>query len=203
MLDKIKSSYFSRIIFSFVYEKIKLKLAKYNKSLQNLIDISLINYKLFTGNYIIYEGKRKGKEYDFKGELKYEGEFLNGERNEKGKEYRLGFLEFEGEFLYGERNGKGKEYYYKKGLKYEGEYLNGKRHGKGKEYDNEGKLLFDGDYINNRLEYDGEYFNGRKWNGKGYDENGNIIYELINGTGKGKEYNEYGKLIFEGEYLNG
>ena len=42
----------------------------------------------------------------------------------------------------------------------------------------------------------------QKWNGKGYDENGIIIYELINGNGKVKEYNE-NKLIYEGEYLNG
>ena len=28
----------------------------------------------------------------------------------------------------------------------------------------------------------------KKWNGKGYDENLNIIYELINGNGKIKEY---------------
>ena len=31
----------------------------------------------------------------------------------------------------------------------------------------------------------------------------NSIYELIKGTGKIKEYNDNGKLIFEGEYLNG
>ena len=37
---------------------------------------------------------------------------------------------------------------------------------------------------------------------KGYDEGGNIIYELKNGNGKVKEYYK-GKLIFEGEYLNG
>ena len=43
----------------------------------------------------------------------------------------------------------------------------------------------------------------KKWNGKGYDENRNIIYELINGTGKVKEYYDNGKLMFEGEYLNG
>ena len=36
---------------------------------------------------------------------------------------------------------------------------------------------------------------------EGYDENGNIIYELKNG--KGKEYNYNGNLIFEGEYING
>ena len=43
----------------------------------------------------------------------------------------------------------------------------------------------------------------RKWNGKGYDEEGNIIYELINGNGKVKEYYYDGQLIYEGEYLNG
>ena len=37
---------------------------------------------------------------------------------------------------------------------------------------------------NNRngiLEYEGEYLFNKKWNGKGYDENLNIIYEIING----------------------
>ena len=38
---------------------------------------------------------------------------------------------------------------------------------------------------------------------KGYDENGNIIYDLINGNGKVKKYNIYNALIFKGEYLNG
>ena len=40
------------------------------------------------------------------------------------------------------------------------------------------------EYIQNRLEYKGDYLYAIKYNGKGYDENGNIIYELINGTGK-------------------
>jgi len=54
------------------------------------------------------------------------------------------------------------------------------------------------------LEYEGQYLYNRKWNGKGYDENGNIIYELFNGNGKVKEYDECScDLIFEGEYLNG
>ena len=76
------------------------------------------------------------------------------------------------------------------------------------------------------MEYVGEFRYGKKWNGKGYDEKGNIVYELKNGngkvreyvndhlsfigeylngkkTGKGKEYNSFGKLKFEGEYLNG
>jgi len=42
--------------------------------------------------------------------LIFEGEYLNGERNGKGKEYKCeGKLKFEGEYLNGERNGKGKK----------------------------------------------------------------------------------------------
>ena len=47
---------------------------------------------------------------------------------------------FEGEYLNGVRNGKGKEYYDNGELIFEGGYLNGKRNGKGKEYNNKGKL---------------------------------------------------------------
>ena len=42
-------------------------------------------------------------------------------------------LIFEGEYLNGKRHGKGKEYDNNK-IIFEGEYLNGKKHGKGKEY---------------------------------------------------------------------
>ena len=52
--------------------------------------------------------------------------------------------------------------------------------------------------------FEGEYLYQKKWNGKLYDTNGNIISELINGNGKVKEYDEeYGYISFEGEYLNG
>ena len=79
-------------------------------------------------------------------------------------------------------------------------------------------------YYNNKIKFEGEYLNGLKWNGKGFDNNNIIIYELNNGkghviehdndgklkleylngrkNGKGKEYNQKGKLIFEGVYLN-
>ena len=53
------------------------------------------------------------------------------------------------------------------------------------------------------LIFEGEYRYNKKWNGKGYDENGNITYELINGNGIVKIYYQEGKLEFEGEYLNG
>ena len=43
----------------------------------------------------------------------------------------------------------------------------------------------------------------KKWNGKGYDEKGKIIYKLKDGNAKVKKYDNGSKLIFEREYLNG
>ena len=80
----------------------------------------------------------------------FEGEYLNGKRNGKGKEYyKDGELMFEGEYL----NGiclNGKEYDYNGKLKFEGEYLNGERNGKGKEYYKDGELKFEGEYLNGK-----------------------------------------------------
>ena len=58
-------------------------------------------------------------------------------------------------------------------------------------------------YVKEKLEYEGEFLFNKKWEGKGYDEKGNIIYELKNGNGKVKEYYDNGSLQFDGEYLNG
>ena len=71
------------------------------------------------------------------GELEFEGEYIKDQRK-KGKAYEDVNLIYEGEYSNGERNGKGKEYDYKGNLIFEGEYLNGKRNGKGKEYDYKG-----------------------------------------------------------------
>ena len=108
MLKNIKSSYFIKILFSFVNEKPKLKSIKYNKNLQNNLNININNYIHFSRKYIIYETNRKGKEYAEYGgkcvELEYEGEYLNGERNGKRKEFDFdGKIHFEGEYLHGKR----------------------------------------------------------------------------------------------------
>ena len=111
MLEKIKSKYFIRRLFVLADEKDKLDIIKYNKNMQNVLDISLINYKIFSKRYIIYGKNGKGKEYNWYGELIFEGEYLNRKRNGKGKEYdEYGNLMFEGEYLNGKRNGKGKKY---------------------------------------------------------------------------------------------
>ena len=94
-----------------------------------IININIINYRLLSGKYIIYETERKGIEYNsLNNKLIYEGEYKNGERNGNGKEYNYyGKLKYEGEYLIGKKwNGKEYDDYNGK-LKYEGEYLNGKK----------------------------------------------------------------------------
>jgi len=54
------------------------------------------------------------------------------------------------------------------------------------------------------LAFEGEYKDGKKWNGKGYDNKNNVIYELNEGKGIFKIYDYYRDMIyFEGEYING
>ena len=57
--------------------------------------------------------------------------------------------------------------------------------------------------MNGTIRFEGEYLNGNKWNGNGYDNKNNIAYTLKNGNGLIKEYDWNGNLEFEGEYLNG
>ena len=134
-----------------------------------------------------------------------------------GKEYYNHILVFEGEYLNRQRNGKGKEYdCYNNTMEFEGEYLNGKRNGRGKEYRNE-KLIFEGEYLNdkkwNGILYDvinNEKYELKNGNGffKEYYINGGLDitfdgeYKNGNRDGKGKELSD-GKITFEGEYKNG
>ena len=198
MLKNIISIYFNQLLFSHLQEKIKLKVLKYNKSLQNSINISLPNYKLFTKKFIIYETKEKtkGKEYSIYANLEYEGEFLNGERNGKGKEYSSHSLsKFEGEYFKGKRwNGKKLQYYMNGKIRAEFEYTKGKITNI-KQYGENGEIneLKEGKGIMKEYTYDGVFvFEGEYLNGKR--------------NGKGKEYCEVFNnniLVFEGEYLNG
>ena len=143
MLEKVKSIYFIRNLFIYVDENKKLKLMKYNKSLQKKLALSI--------------------------KLYYEGEYLNGKRNGKGREYN-GFnnLIFEGEYLNGKRNGKGKGYYENGKLKFEGEYLNGKEL-LGNNYDEDGNIYqcnkINGkgeEYCGYNSKFECEYLNGQK-----------------------------------------
>ena len=83
MLERIKSRFFAKILFSYLDEKKKLKLVRYNKSLQKNLAISSNYYLHFNGRYIIYESNGKGKEYSQNGELIYEVNFYSVKRMEK------------------------------------------------------------------------------------------------------------------------
>ena len=66
----------------------------------------------------------------------YSGEYLNGKRSGKGKEYsKYGLLIFDGEYLNGKRNGIGKEYNKYGSLIFNGEYSNGEKIKKKKQYE--------------------------------------------------------------------
>ena len=54
MLDNIKTEYFTIFLFSYLDERQKLKIIKHNKRMQKKLDISIINYKFFSGKYAIY-----------------------------------------------------------------------------------------------------------------------------------------------------
>ena len=112
--------------------------------------------------------------------------------NGKIKEYDFfGNLLFEGEYLKGKKNGKGIKYYDNKKIKFKGEYLDGKiQNGIFYDYDgNEefriknGKVIGKEYFSNGELKFEGEYLNGIKWNGKEYNNESDLIYdrEIFNG----------------------
>ena len=116
---------------------------------------------------IIYElknGTGKVKIYDGNGDIKFDGEFINGIINGKGKKYSNGKLIFDGEFLDGKKNGQGAKYNIYGYTIFKGEYLNNKKwNGSGRDND-------DG------IEFEGEYKNGKRWNGYGHETGCCIAY---------------------------
>ena len=163
MLQKIKANYFVRILFFHIDDGKTLKIARYNKSLQSQLYLNILNYKIFSGRYLVLDGG-KGKEFSsFNDQLMFEGEYKDGKRNGKGKEfYKDLSLSFEGEYKDGKRNGKGKEYDFFNKFSFEGEYKNGKKWN-GKAYDIDNNILYElkngnghvKEYFFSKLEFEG------------------------------------------------
>ena len=213
----IKSKYILMQILNILEESRLLKIIRHNKEYQTFLEVNLENYKKLSGKIKIMGFNGYGKEYD-SGSMKllFEGEYLNGLRNGKGKEYYYnGKLKYEGNYLNGQINGKGKEYNDNGKLVFEGEYLKGQK-SKGKEYDVVPEIGFIN--IKNNIEinenyiaFEGEYLNDKKWNGILKEYFNNFDFELSfegnykNGDKNGEciEYYDNGKIIFKGEYLNG
>ena len=126
--NQIKSSYIMKSVLSFLNEKQKLKMIVNNKELQKMFLIDVENYKIISGKYKI--GGKTGKGFEC---------IID-----------TNIIIFEGEYLNGKRNGKGKEYYKNNQLLFEGQYLNGEKNGKGKEYNSFGELIFEGEYLNGK-----------------------------------------------------
>ena len=120
--------------------------------------------------------------------------------NKRGKEYKYEQVIFEGIYKEGKRHGKGKEYFLnKENVKKRNEKIEKE---KNKEY-KVPKLENTEYYENGNLKFEGEYLEGKKWNGKGFNEEGKEVFEIKNGNGKVKDYGIDGELIFEGKYLDG
>ena len=192
-LVNIKSIFFIRKLFSYIYENRKLNLVFYNKNIQRIIGINLINYKFMCEKYIVYESKEVAKEYNiYNGQLIFKGEYLNRKRNGKGEEYYNNNIIFSGEYLKGKRNGLGKEYYYNI-LLFEGEYLNGKKWN-GKGYSQNGNISYE---LKNGNGFVKEYNGKNEIYFEGYYKNGEK-------NGKGTDYStDYQYVVFDGEYYYG
>jgi hypothetical protein len=136
-----------------------------------------------TGKYIIpngekyvgefKDGKKHGQgTYTFPNGDKYVGRYKDGKRNGAGTITQADGTRHAGEYKNGKANGQGIYIFGKgksKGQKYIGEFQNGLMHGKGT------STALDG------TKYTGIYKNGRLWNGTVFQQNGEEIYERING----------------------
>ena len=113
------------------------------------------------GTFTYGKGKWEGE--------KYEGNFKDGYRHGQGTYSWPDGDKYAGEFKDDKPNGQG-TYTWTDGRKYEGEFEDGIKHGQGT-------------YTSIRgYKYVGEWRKNKSWNGKEYDENGNVIGKFVNGV---------------------
>ena len=111
------------------------------------------------------------------------------------KQYRNKFSydqkKISGKYIEVEKDGYGRIFSNKsKKVIYKGYFKNFKKNGEGKEYNEN----------DNSIKFEGKYLNGKRYEGIGYDNNGNVVMKIE--KGKIKEYYKNGKLQFKGEYYN-
>ena len=96
-IQKISSKIILKYLLKFLSNFQKLDLFKYNKSIQKEISLDLEDYKNESQKERIIEKDNFGKEYVLGSKIKiFEGQFLNGKKHGKGKEYyNNGNLKFE------------------------------------------------------------------------------------------------------------
>ena len=96
-IQKIRSKNILKDVLEFLSNFQKLDLFKYNQSIQNRLSLDLEDYKNESQKERIIEKDNFGKEYVLGSKIKiFEGQFLNGKKHGKGKEYyNNGNLKFE------------------------------------------------------------------------------------------------------------
>lgn len=150
------------------------------------------NGEIFEGKFVNGLINGKGKYTNNKG-YKYIGDFINSERNGKGILTTKNFI-YNGGFVKNRMEGKGKIEYLNEGHKYEGDFENNEINGNGK------FIWKNGDV------YEGKMANGRMDGYGKYTYKNGIIYEgdYVEGIkqGTGKLIYPDGK-IYKGEFKNG
>ena len=147
----------------------------------------------------------EGKLYNKNGELIYEGYFVKGIQEGKGRKITKNEY-YNGNFIEGKMYGKGEIYFKNGNMKYIGEFVNDKKEGIGKYFFSDREFFF----IENKKKFyleKGDYYIGR-WlnntmNGKGqlYLNDGRIKYE---GDFVNNKFQGHGKYLFEdGQYYIG
>ena len=161
---------------------------------------NLKNGRIYLPNGNIYEGQIKDSNMNGKGILKtfnnkilYEGDFVNGEKNGKGKIIFEDGTIYEGNIEYGMFKGNGKMIW-KNGYEYEGEFNGPVLSGKGKLTGPEGDI-YEGDFENNLFHGKGKY----KFNKSGNEYEGDFQYGIKKGKGKFTCVNQY---IYDGNWDN-
>lgn len=165
---------------------------------------NIVNGYLYEDDKIIAEGiiDAKGnyegdwKYYYLTGELKAEGKYVNGVKDDEWIYYhRNGKQEQKGKYKKGEPTGFWK-WTYSNGITQREEYYRkGKREGASVEYDTTGEIIAQGEYIYDLHEGDWYY----KYND--YSEKGS--YRDGQKEGVWKQWYGDDQLRFEGEYING
>ena len=128
----------------------------------------------------------KGKLYNKNGELIYEGYFVKGIQEGKGRKITKNEY-YNGNFIEGKMYGEGEIYFKDGNMKYIGEFVNDKKEGKGKYFFSNREFFF----IENRKKFyleKGDYYIGH-W-----------LNDTMNG--KGKIYLNDGRIKYEGDFVN-
>ena len=214
----MKENYGDFIIPIFVIIKVDI-MEKRNKGRYEDVKYIWVDKKYYIGQFKNNLPNGKGIKYYSNGNILYEGTFINGKFEGKGKYFYDDGEYFVGGYKNGLRNGNGMNYYKNGNIKYEGDFVDDKREGNGKYIYEDGEYYIgqwknnvrNGKgieyYSNGNIRYEGDFVDGkREGSGKYIFENGEYyIGQLKNDVrnGKGKEYYSNGNIKYEGDFVDG